>query len=259
MLMNAFWGPVVNAARGIAYQIQGAVNGFSANIATAFRPQLVESYAEADYKRTEHLMFSMTKYGYLMLFIISLPICIEIEQILSIWLKGTIPDYTIPFTILVLVNMLINSFNMPLTQTILATGQVRRYQVVRSIINASPLLIAWLFIRMGYGPTVVFVVTIAVSVVNQIVSMALLHRVFRYSYKLYIKTVFIPCLLFSCVTPLIPLLLYVSMSRGWLRLVTIVVISVIISVLTAYAFVLNNREKTLLRKYLFDRMLNRDK
>lgn len=248
MLMNAFWGPVVNAARGIAYQIQGAVNGFSANIATAFRPQLVESYAEADYKRTEHLMFSMTKYGYLMLFIISLPICIEIEQILDLWLKGTIPDYTIPFTILVLVNMLINSFNMPLTQTILATGQVRRYQVVRSIINASPLLIAWIFIRIGYGPTVVFVVTIAVSIVNQIVSMVLLHRVFRYSYRSYLMHVVIPCLLFSCTTPVFPLLLYLWMPQGWLRLIAVLGLSVAISLPVAYFLVLEKNEKDLVKK-----------
>ncbi len=257
MLMNAFWGPVVNAARGIAYQIQGAVNGFSANIATAFRPQLVESYAEEDFKRTENLMFSMSKYCYVMLFIISLPIIIEIYQILDIWLKGTIPDYTIPFTVLVLVNMLINSFNMPLTQTIIATGQVSRYQAVRSIINASPLLIAWLFIKMGFGPTVVFVVTIAISVVNQIVSLVLLHEVFSFSYKSYFKFVILPCLLFSLVSPVIPLIVYFQMSKGWLRLLIIGCVSVIVSLLTAYAIVLNKNERTLMKNKWFDRFINK--
>ena len=99
MLMNLFWGPIVNASRGLAYQIQGAVSGFSGNIATAFRPQLVESYASADYNRTQNLMFSMTKYGFLMLAIVSLPIIAEMPQILNIWLKGSICPFAVTYVI----------------------------------------------------------------------------------------------------------------------------------------------------------------
>lgn len=262
MLMNVFWGPVVNAARSIAYQIQGAISGFSVNIATAFRPQLVESYAELDFKRTERLMFSMTKFGYLMLFIISLPICLEIQQLLDIWLKGTIPDYTIPFTILMLVNMLINSFNMPLTQTVLATGKVRKYQLIRSIINASPLLFAWWFIRLGYGPTVVFMVTIVVSVFNQVVSMALLHQVFRFSYRSYLEFVVKPCFLFSLVTPLLPLLTFLLFPQGLPRLIAICVLSVVVSLLSSYVLVLDKEEKELIgfiwmERFKFCKLFNR--
>lgn len=247
MLMNAFWGPVVNAARGIAYQIHGAVNGFSVNIATAFRPQLVESYAESDFKRTERLMFSMTKYGYLMLCIISLPICLEINQILCVWLNGTVPDHTISFTILVLVNMLINSFNMPLSQTVLATGNVRRYQIIRSFINASPLFISWLFIRLGYGPEIVFIVTIGVSIVNQVVSMVLLHQIFRFSYRSYLKELIVPCLSFTVLAPLLPLLVVILMPQGLLRLIIVCILSVLISCSLAYYLVMDKIDKLLIR------------
>ena len=248
MLMNLFWGPIVNASRGLAYQIQGAVSGFSGNIATAFRPQLVESYASADYNRTQNLMFSMTKYGFLMLAIVSLPIIAEMPQILNIWLKGTVPDYTVSFTILVLVNLLINGFNMPLTQTVLATGKVKTYQIVRSFINASPLLIAWLFIRLGYGPTIVFIVTIAVSLVNQVVSMALLHCVFSFSYKKYLQKVVLPCLFFVLFAPVAPFVVCECMDVSILRLLVVIVISLIFSYFVALFLVLSKQEKRALMR-----------
>lgn len=81
MLMNVFFGPVVNAARGVAYQVQAALSGFTENIAVAFKPQLVESYAKNEFERTKNLMFCMSRLCYLMVFVLSLPISIEIEYI----------------------------------------------------------------------------------------------------------------------------------------------------------------------------------
>lgn len=108
VLLNGFFGPVVNAARGVAAQIMSAIQGFSSNIVTAFRPQLIESYAQGDYQRTNNLMFSMSKISYGLLYILSLPVILELDFILSLWLGGNVPNYTIIFTRLVLVDMLIN-------------------------------------------------------------------------------------------------------------------------------------------------------
>lgn len=156
VLVNSFFGPVVNAARAIAFQIHAAISGFSENIATAFKPQLIESYAIQDLRRTKELMFSMSKYCYLMIFIFSLPVIVEIESILSIWLGGTVPDYTAIFAILVLVNLLVSSLNLPISQTVQATGKVKYYQIIRSLLVALTLPISWLFLKEGYNPTVVF-------------------------------------------------------------------------------------------------------
>ena len=81
---------VVNAARGIAYQIQSALSGFAENIAVAFKPQLVESYAKEEFERTKKLMYSMSKLGYLMVYVLALPISLEIGYVLNIWLDGTV-------------------------------------------------------------------------------------------------------------------------------------------------------------------------
>lgn len=84
MLMNAFFGPVVNAARGVAYQVQSALSGFTENIAVAFKPQLVESYANQELTRVKNLMYSMSKLGFLMVFLLALPISLEINYILNL-------------------------------------------------------------------------------------------------------------------------------------------------------------------------------
>lgn len=255
VLINAFFGPVVNAARGVAYQIQGAINGFSANIATAFRPQLVESYSVKDFERTSKLMFSMTKYCYLMLFILTVPISIELNYILGLWLKGTIPDYTLSFTYLVLVNMLINSFNMPITQVVLATGHVKRYQIIRSILNASPLFISWLFLRAGYNPTIVFWITIVISLINQPISMVILHNHFHYSYLLYFKEVVFPCIIITILSPIIPIVFHFVLNESALRFVVVVVSSFFISGFVSYLFALNKVERLFFIQLISKRIL----
>ena len=243
VLINSFFGPVVNAARGVTFQIHAAINGFSENIATAFRPQLVESYAKQNYDRTQNLMFSMSKYCYIMIFLLSIPVLIEIHNILNLWLNGTIPEYTIPFTFLVITNMMISCLNLPISQTVQATGKVKYYQIIRSVLISSTLPIAWIFLHFGADPTIVFWVTLCISVINQPLSMTILHRLFDYSYIEYFKAVIIPCVILTIIAPLVPLIIHFNMSESFLRLVLVVVLSIISSVITVYLFVFTNDER----------------
>jgi len=247
VLMNAFFGPVVNAARGVAYQIQSAINGFSENTATAFRPQLVESYAKEDFERTRSLMFSMSKFCFVMLCTLSIPVVIELRFILNLWLKGTIPDYTIEFTFLVLANMLLGSLNMPISQTVQATGKVRNYQLIRSVLVTSTLPVAWVVLKMGFSPVSVFVVLVIISILNQPLSMAILHMNFYFSYKDYTKKVLLPCVLFLLISPLVPLLIKQFFDESFGRLCVVGISSVCFSLITAYYVILNKSEKVMVK------------
>ncbi len=246
VLMNAFFGPVVNAARGIAFQIEGSLNGFAANITTAFRPQLVESYAINNLQRTQNMMFKMSKYCYVMLYVLAVPIAIELQYILNLWLKGVIPEYTIIFTYLILINMLLGGLNMPISQTVQATGIVKYYHIIRSIIVASTLPVAWLFLTFGYSPTIVFWVTIAISIINQPVSMIILHRNFSYSYKSYFNKVIIPCLLLTILLPIVPIIIHFFMADSLLKLGTVILSSLLISIILSYYVVLDKTERFVL-------------
>lgn len=228
VLLNGFFGPIVNAAKGVATQIMSAIQSFSSNIVMAFRPQLVESYAQGDLNRTNHLMFNMSKISYGLLYILSLPVFLELKYILNLWLDGNVPEYTIVFTKLVLIDMLINSLNAPLSQVIQAIGKLKTYEIVRSLVVLLILPISWIFLKFGATPTVVFVISILVSVVNQIVSMYLLHRVYAYSYLSYSMNVLVPCSLLTLLSFPVPYFTLFLLREGMGRLIFITTLSILI-------------------------------
>lgn len=252
MLMNAFYGPVVNAARGVAYQIQAALSGFTENIAVAFKPQLIESYAKDDHERTKSLMFSMSKLGYIMVYVLSLPISLEVEYILDIWLGGTVPNYTAIFTILVLLNMALGSLNIPISQTVQATGHIQRYQTIRSLIVTSALPLSWLALICGAPAYIIFVVLILVNMINQPISMYLLKKVFKYSYREYFSIVILPCFLFSIVAPILPIIIHLIMKESFGRLLLVCFVSVVISSILVY-FVIMTKSEKMFFKVIIDR------
>lgn len=243
VLLNGFFGPVVNAARGVAAQIMSAIQGFSSNIVTAFRPQLIESYAQGDYQRTNNLMFNMSKISYGLLYILSLPVVLELDFILNLWLGGNVPDYTIIFTKLVLIDMLINSLNTPLSQVVQAVGKLKTYQSVRSIVVLLILPISWGALKLGANPSSVFMISIVISIFNQLVSMYLLHQVYNYSYRSYYITVIFPCFLLTLLSIPIPVLVMAQLSEGFGRLIITTLLSVVICIVLSFVIMLNKEQK----------------
>ena len=250
LLLNVFFGPSVNAARGISSQIMAAIQGFSSNIVTAFRPQLVESYAKKNYVRTRNMMFSMSKLSYILLYILCIPVVIEIDQILNIWLNGIVPAYTKIFTILVLANMLVSSLNTPLSQVVQATGVLRNYQIVRSIIITSILPLSWIALKCGANATSVFVISLALVCINQPISMILLHKIFNYSYFSYCKEVILPCFIITISAPILPFFLSFFLAPTFIRLIIITIVSIIFSSVMVYVFGLSNVEKEIITNFI---------
>lgn len=243
VLLNAFFGPVVNAARGVSATISGAIHGFQGNIVTAFRPQTVQSYAAGNYSRVKSLMFSLSKISYLMLFMLSMPVIIELPYILHLWLGDAVPEYTVPFTMLILINMVIGGLNTPVTQVIHATGRIRNYQIATSIIMCSILPISWLFLKFGGSPIVVYVVSLCITCINQVVCLLILRQEFSYSIKEYLKSVILPCILVTLASVIIPIVLHYTMASSFIRLVLVAVTGVGGVLLSAYYFALNEYEK----------------
>ncbi len=243
VLINSFFGTVVNAARGIAYQVHGAIAGFSENIAISFRPQLVESYAKEEYDRTLQLMYVMSKSCYFMIFLMSLPILIDLQNILNLWLDGTVPEFSIMFTTLVLVNLLITSLNLPVSQTVQATGKVKWYQILRSILVASTLPISWIFLKIGFESTIVFWITLVISIANHPLSMYILHRYFKYSYMEYISKVILPCLKLTIFAPMVPLIIHFYIDESVLSFIIVGFTSVLCTVSIAFYVLIDHNDR----------------
>lgn len=245
MLLNVFFGPVVNAARGISAMIMSAIQGFQGNIVVAFRPQIVQSYSAGEYERVKKLFFSLSKLSFVMLAMFSLPVIVELDYILQLWLGSNIPEYTKSFTILVLINTVISALNVPISQIVHATGKMKKYQIITSVIICLILPISWIFLKLGYTPNSVYIVSLIMTIVNQVVCNLVLRSIFPYSLSNYFKEIIIPCVSFSVLVPVLPLIVCHIYTPCFARVVVNCLIIIILSVLFAYVVFLNRQERIL--------------
>lgn len=250
VLLNAFFGPIVNAARGVSGMIGTAIQGFQSNIVISFRPQVVQSYAEKNYSRVKSLMYSLSKISYILLYMLSLPVIIELPYILKLWLGDVVPDYTISFTILMLIIMIISSLNTPITQVIHATGKMKKYQLGTSIIICAILPISWLFLKAGGNPMTVYIVSLCMTCINQVVCNLLLKQVFQYELREYLKSVIVPCILVSFVSLVLPLLLHYVMAPSFIKLILVVLFGIVSTMVASYLLALNAYEKDLVIEFI---------
>ena len=250
VLLNAFFGPVVNAARGISATIGGAIHGFQGNIVTASRPQTIQSYAAGNYSRVKSLMFSLSKISFFMLFMISMPVMIELPYILQLWIGDAVPEYTVPFTMLILINMIIGGLNTPVTQVIHATGKMKNYQIGTSLVMCSVLPISWLFLKVGGSPITVYIVSLCITCINQMVCLLILKHEFPYSIRDYLKSIILPCFLVSLASIIIPIALHYTMASSFIRLVLVAITGVGGVILFAYYFALNAYEKGMVNDFV---------
>lgn len=225
LLLNSFFGTIVNAANGISTQVSSAIQTFSSNLVLAFKPQLTHSYAIGDYIRAEQLMLSMSKISYALMLIIAVPIIVEIDYILSLWIKSNIPNYTSTFVILTVVSMMINILNTPVTQMIHASGEMKMYQVTTSIVVCCILPISWIFLKLGYEANCVFIITIVISAINQLACLSVLHTIFKFDWGKYLLEVILPCIIITIATFVTVMLVKLILPSSILRLFLIFILN----------------------------------
>lgn len=249
MLLNYFFGPIVNAARGLANYCSGALSGFSNNIAMAFRPQLVGSYSEGNTERTFNLLLTQSKICYCLVLMLAIPVILEIDLLLSVWLGKSVPDNTNLFAILVILDSLVGVLNAPVTQVVYATGKVKAYQIGSAVVNILLIPTCWLFLFLGFDAWIVFVLTIVFSMLCHIVCLIIMHNVFDYHYKDYLKRIVFPCVMMSLLVPILPYCLYIVMDDSFLRLTVLSIVSFTITCFLLYMFFLTDTEKSYVVQY----------
>lgn len=163
IVLNLFHGPAVNAARGLANQVDNAVNQFVGNFMMAMNPQITQSYSRGDHRYMYSLVYKGSRFSFYIILLFALPLMVNAHFVLDLWLKE-IPDYTVAFTQLSLVTMLIASLSKTLMTAQNATGNVRNYQLVVGIVNLLNLPLSYLFLYLGYSPIVVVFVAIFVEI-----------------------------------------------------------------------------------------------
>lgn len=164
ILINMFHSVVYNAALGIANQLNGALNGLVSNFQTAFQPQITKSYAAKEYDYMNKLIHNASKMSFFLLFLVSVPVALNIDWLLHVWLKE-VPQSTGSFCVLFMVASLFNSIGGPLWMSVFATGSIRNYQICVFTIYALSIIAIYFLFKMGAGPAMAVVITTIVSII----------------------------------------------------------------------------------------------
>ena len=249
LLLNFFFGPAVNAARGIAVQVQSKVFQFCNNFQTAMNPQITKSYAAGDLSYMHKLICNSSKYSMLLMFLVSCPLIFEADYILKLWL-GVVPDYTVIFVQLTLVVGIVDSLRPSMNTAIHATGDIKKFQLLEGFGSLAILPIAYIVLKLGMSPTSVFVVQLIMFVVIQSFRIFVVCPAIQLSKKRYCFQVILEPL--KVIVP-VGTILYlfkkvIVMDNSFLEFVYVGLISTILTMILTYYGVLDKsmREKIII-------------
>lgn len=215
IVINLFYGPTVNAARGIAIQVNSAIMGFVSNFMTALNPQITKSYASGDREYMMTLIFQGARLSFYMLLLLSLPVLVNTHYILVLWLK-LVPEHAVLFVQLILIFAMSESISNPLVTAMLATGKIRNYQIVVGGLQMMNLPISYVCLRFGCIPETVLVVAIAISQCCLAARLYMLRRMIGLSSIQYMKKVYFNVIAVALLSVMIPAILSMYMEESFL-------------------------------------------
>ena len=252
LVLNFFFGTIVNAAYAITNQVASAIDSLSMSVSVAARPQLIQSYSSGDYVRVEKLFFSTSKIMFILIATITIPLAFNMDYLLSLWLGDWVPEYSSIFCIFILMNKLIDSLNPTCSNLIMATGKIKKYMIVSSICTFAIIPIAIIFLNLIKEPISLFFIMVLCTITNQFFSVRILHEQFEIiSQKKYLQTIIYPCCLLFCS---IVFSLYLTnkyiLVDGVFQVTIDILITIILVIAISFAFILNNSEKALLKGFI---------
>lgn len=253
MVINLFFGTVVNAARGVSGQIQSAIQGFCENLVVAFRPQLVQSYAQGNIKRTERMMYSMSKVMFVLFLLMSLPICFEIKYILHLWLGENVPEYTAGFTILTLVSMFPRNFTMAFAQVVHATGKLGAFQITTAVIVLFTLPVTYIALSLGCDAMSVYWINLLMCVILYVSCVYVFRVAFPIRVCDYFKNVLLPCMITAVIAAIAAWIPYHFMSSSFLRLVVVAISTCIAVCVASFTIILDQDERSFIQSFINNR------
>lgn len=245
MLLNVFFGPVVNAARAVAQQVQAAIQMFITNFQMALNPQITKTYARADFASMHSLMSRSSRFSFFLMYLLSLPVLLEAPFILQIWLK-TVPADTVIFLRIIICTSLIYTIANPILVGNSATGNVRTYYLVCGTLMIAILPVSYVVLRMGLPAWSVFVVHFCIECLTQVARLLMVRRRLHLSVRMYLRRVYAPLALVVCVSTVLPVLVYESVDGAWLQFIAVGITSVLSVGLTAFCLGLTASERAFL-------------
>lgn len=242
VLLNIFFGPTVNAARGIAVQVQSAVQMFATNFQTALNPQMMKSYATGELQAMYMLLFRSAKFTFMLLLCLMLPLILEIDTVLGLWLKE-VPKYTNIFVCLMLCISMVDAVSNPFMTASAATGKVKVYQSVVGGILLMIVPLAYIPLKLGAEPYSVFIVHLTIAIIAFITRIFIIRKLIDLSIKEYLMNAILPCLKVALPSIFISLAIKMSLPNELVYSIIVGVITLIMVPITSCLFGLTENER----------------
>lgn len=242
MLLNVFFGPIVNAARAVAVQVQNAIQQFVSNFQMALNPQITKTYAQNEMEEMHKLMYRSARFSFYLLFFLSLPVLFETEFILTVWLN-TVPDNTVIFLRIMICTSLIYAIANPLIVANQATGKVKIYQAVCGSILLMIFPLSYVLLLLGCPAYSVFIAHFVMEAIAQLARMIILRPLIGIGIKDYIINIYarIALVVVSSIIP--PFIVYNVMDSEIVRFFVTCIICVMSVSVCAYYLGLNSNER----------------
>lgn len=243
ILMNLYFGVAVNAARGVATQVDAALKQFVNNFTTAVNPQITKSYAQGDLDYMHKLVCRSAKFSAFLMMFFAVPIILETNTILTIWLK-TVPDYAVIFLQWIIISSFMDTvLANSLVTSMLATGKIKRYQIIVTTVGCLVFPLSWIAFKLGFEPQVGYILYFIIYTILLFVRLYLLKDMVKLPVMMYIREVLYKLAPVIVVGFAIPGILILTMDAGWLRLILVCLLSVLVTAASEYFVGLSNKEK----------------
>ena len=251
ILLNLFFGVVVNAAKGVTNQVQVAVYSFVSNFQMAINPQITKNYAAGDYQRVHLLIKQGTRFSFYLFLLLSMPIMLETRIILDLWLVK-VPEYSVIFVQLTFINLLINTFYRFMVVTIFSTGRIKKYQLVVGGTKLLALPLTYLFLKLGGNPITGLLVVIFLEVVCIFFNLYFVREMVGFDIKDFLKNIVAKSLFVMVAAGILPLTakLYLMNINQYTHLSIVSVVSIVSCGLSIYFFGLLQSEKQMIKSVI---------
>jgi len=251
ILVNVFFGPIVNAARAISFQFNMALTSFVGSFIMAIRAPMIKSYAEESYLYLNKIFYLSNKFIYYCLLMICIPLMFEMDTILLLWLKKT-DAQTVLFSNLILVYALIMSLNNPISIIIQATGHVKQYHVSVEIFTLLCVPATYILFKLGFPAYSTYIVMIIAAIASHAVRLICLKKYYKpFSYSEYFKSFILPAIAITIITSLLIFIIHNSIMNSTLRIFAVGILSVVCVVVLTILIGMSKTEKDILKQLLY--------
>lgn len=233
ILLNIFFGTMVNAAHGISNTVNGCIVGFANNFQTAVNPQIVKLYAAKEYDKLYKLVVNNARIAEYLFLFIAIPAFLEVDFFLTLWL-GEYPDYTAIFVRIILIQSALQVVNRPMVMMVHATGHMKWPNLTVGISLMTMFPLSYLALKFGCLPTTVYWICAAIWSLENIWDIYWSHHYAGIPVKMVLKEIYANIIAGAAVMFTIPYYIAVQMDEGWIRFFAVCGTSVVVSLIVVY-------------------------